>query len=106
MLEALINDDLVQMIGPIRQEILSGLKSKSQFHRLKTYLTAFPDVNIHTNDYTTAAQCYNICRSKGIQGSNTDYLICALSVRHQMAIFTTDKDFNNYSDYLPILIHK
>jgi hypothetical protein len=28
-----------------------------------------------------AAQFFNLCRSRGIQGSNTDFLICACSVK-------------------------
>ena len=104
-LASLIDDGLVQMIGPIRQEILSGVKSKKQFDQLQSYLTAFPDLDLQTVDYVKAAQFYNICKSNGVQGSNTDYLICALCVRYNLSIFTTDNDFLNFSDYIPITIY-
>ena len=42
---------------------------------------------------------------QGIQGSNTDFLICAVAVRHARAIFTTDKDFAGYARALPIRLH-
>ena len=103
-LKELINDVRVQMIGPIRQEILSGIKSKNQFKQLKSYLSAFPDLPLQTKDYELAAEYFNINRQKGIQGSNTDFLICALSSRYQIPIFTSDKDFISYNKNVPIVL--
>jgi predicted nucleic acid-binding protein len=96
----------VQMIGPIRQEILSGIRSESQFIKLQKHLESFPDLPILTEDYVKAAQFFNHCRSKGIQGSNTDFLICAVAVRNKFSIYTTDKDFGLFSKYIQIVLHK
>ena len=101
-LEKLISNFNVIMLGPIRQEILSGVKQQSQFRLLADYLRPFPDFNITSNDYETAAEFYNNLRKKGIQGSNTDYLICAVAANNDFNIFTTDKDFERYAKYLPI----
>lgn len=101
-LKELIKDVRVQMIGPIRQELLSGVKSEKQFELLKKHLATFPDLQIETVDYEKAAEFFNISRGKGIQGSNTDFLICALSYRHKMPIFTIDKDFELYRVNIPI----
>nr|AGS54022.1 PilT-like protein [uncultured bacterium contig00204]AGS54417.1 hypothetical protein [uncultured bacterium contig00180] len=49
-----------------------------------------------------AAEYSNICRKNGIQGSPTDFLLCAIACRYNMEIFTEDKDFLNYKKYLPI----
>lgn len=103
-LKALVADHRVEMIGPIRQELLSGIRNASQFERLQNHLTAFPDIPIETEDYEMAAKFYNLCRSKGIQGSNTDFLICAVAVRNHLAIFTTDKDFQLFAKHLPIVL--
>ena len=103
-LKELINDVRVQMIGSIRQEILSGIKSKDQFEQLKSYLSAFPDLPLQTQDYELAAEYFNINRQKGIQGSNTDFLICAVSSRVQIPIFTSDKDFISYKKNVPIVL--
>lgn len=46
-----------------------------------------------------------MARKKGIQGSNTDFLICAISSRHEMPILTTDKDFTNFQSVFPVLLH-
>ena len=50
-LRNLIQDHRVQMIGPIRQEILSGIRSESQFKKLQNHLKSFPDLPILTEDY-------------------------------------------------------
>ena len=105
-LRHIIRDHRTQMIGPIRQEILSGVRSKSQFKKLRKHLESFPDLPILTEDYVTAAQFFNHCRSKGIQGSNTDFLICAVAVRNKLSIYTTDKDFEIFSKYIQIVLHK
>ena len=105
-LQQLIQDHRVQMIGPIRQEILSGIRNDSQFNKLRKHLESFPDLPILTNDYVRAAKFFNLCRSKGIQGSNTDFLICAVAVRNKFSIFTTDKDFELFSKHIKIILHQ
>ncbi|MBL7203955.1 MAG: PIN domain-containing protein [Desulfobacteraceae bacterium] len=105
-LRHMIHDHRVQMIGPIRQEILSGIRSESQFKKLQKHLESFPDLPVLTEDYVTAAKYFNRCRSKGIQGSNTDFLICAMAVRNKFSIYTTDKDFDLFSKHIDIVLHK
>ena len=101
------NDDRrARMIGPIRQEILSGIRSESQFKKVRKHLESFPDFPILTEDYVTAAKFFNRCRSKGIQGSNTDFLICAAAVRNKFSIYTTDKDFEVFSKHIQIVLHQ
>lgn len=101
----LIREVRVQMIGPVRQELLSGIKSQVQFQKLRHHLRAFPDLEPAPRDYEHAAEFFNLCRGKGIQGSNTDFLICAIAARHKIPIFTTDADFTLYQTHLPIMLH-
>lgn len=98
----LLKDLRIALIGPIRQEILSGIPDHEQFIILKEHLDAFEDIPINTQDYIRAAEFYNLCRKKGIQGSHTDFLICSISVSNNLLIRTKDKDFYHYSNYLPI----
>jgi hypothetical protein len=105
-LTELVADLRVQLIGPIRQELLSGIKTKKQFSSLKKYLAAFPDLPLDSADFELAAEFFNLGRSKGIQGSNTDYLICAVAHRHRLPIFTTDQDFERYASVLPISLYQ
>jgi hypothetical protein len=105
-LRNLIADNRAEMIGPIRQEILSGVRGEGQFKELEGRLSAFPDLPLTSEDHVMAARFFNLCRAKGVQGSNTDFLICAVAVRHRLAIFTTDKDFTQYARHLPIVLHR
>lgn len=105
-LRNLIADHRVEIIGPIRQEILSGIREHAQFKKLERHLAAFPDIPIMTEDYVMAARFLNLCRVKGIQGSNTDFLICAVAARCRCVIYTTDKDFPLFAKHLPIALHK
>ena len=104
-LSELITDGQAKIIGPIRQEILSGYSDKKKFDNLKDKLDAFPNIPIEDSDFIVGAEFNNICRTNGIQGSHIDYLICSIASRLKMPIFTTDKDFDNYSKFLPIKLY-
>ena len=104
ILRDLIADGRVIMIGAIRQEILSGIKHQQQYEKLKDNLRAFPDLELFAEDYELAADYFNICRRQGIQGSNTDFLICAIANRRNYQILTTDDDFISFRQYLPIVL--
>ncbi|MCH8034788.1 MAG: PIN domain-containing protein [Bacteroidetes bacterium] len=98
----LIDEGRIVILGPIRQEILSGIKIKKQFELLKVYLKAFPNLNLEIKDYELATEFFNICKAKGVQGSNTDFLICAAAVNNNFSIYTSDKDFKLFKNYIPI----
>lgn len=102
----LVKELRAQLIGPVRQEILSGIKSIDQFTKLRDHLRPFPDLELTTEDFESAAEFYNLCRGKGVQGSNTDFLLCAVAVRHQIPIFTTDADFTFFQQHLPIKLYR
>ena len=89
-----IADGRVVMIGPIRQEILSGIKEQSQFVRLRTTLAAFRDESIATTEYEEAGRFYNICRSRGVQCGPIDILICAVAVRRKWNVLANDARLN------------
>lgn len=100
----LIRKSYVIMIGPIRQEILSGISDQNKFTQLKQNLESFKDFEITTDDYVCAAETFNLCRSKGIQGSHIDFLICSVAKNNDFSILTLDKDFVNYQKYIDIKI--
>ncbi|MEG4916373.1 type II toxin-antitoxin system VapC family toxin [Microcoleus sp. B7-D4] len=104
VLRDLIADGRVVLLGAIRQEVLSGVRYKEQFIRLQEYLRTFPDLELTTEDYELAAEFFNTCRSNGIQGSNTDFLLCAVAHRRGYSIFTTDKDFENFRSHIPVVL--
>lgn len=69
-------------------------------------LAAFPDGVLDAEVFVTAAQFLNLCRSKGIQGSNNDFIICACSMLWKMPILSKDQDFIGYRKVLPIELAK
>ena len=105
-LEELIREFRVSIIGPVRQEILSAICTEVQFEKLREILAAFPDLPISSEDYEEAARFYNRAMEKGIQGSNTDFLICAVAERHNLSIFTADGDFELFRKHLPVKLHQ
>ena len=105
-LHCLVSDFEATLIGAIRQELLSGIKDEKQYSLLRDLMRAFPDKPIEREDYERAAEFLNTCRSKGIQGTNTDFLICAVAARGGHPIFTMDEDFLRYAKHLPIRLHR
>ena len=105
-LAELVREGRATMLGPVRQELLSGVRVEEQFETLRGHLRAFPDVPLEAEDYEEAASFFNGCRAKGIQGSNTDYLICAAAARRGFGILTTDTDFVHFARILPIDLHR
>lgn len=65
-LQKLIEVGRVEIIGPIRQEILSGVKTEEQFDKLQKQLQAFHDILITTAEYELAAKYFNLCRKQGV----------------------------------------
>jgi hypothetical protein len=102
-LRRLIVTGRAAIIGPIRQEILSGIRDAGAFERLRDRLGAFPDEFLTTSDYE--AGFFNACRAKGVQGSNTDFLLCAASIRLRMPLLTTDGDFSRYATVIRLALH-
>lgn len=101
-LREIITDGRLSIIGPVRQEILSGISNENQFDSLKEYLSPFEDIPLSTEHFIKAAEFSNLCMKKGIQGSTTDFLICSIAYLENLKIFTTDLDFKYYKKYLPI----
>lgn len=104
LLRDLITDGRVALLGAVRQEVLSGIRQTEQFTHLRDYLRAFPDLELTAQEYELAAEFYNTCRSHGIQGANTDFLLCAVAHCHGYSILTTDRDFESFQVYIPVIL--
>lgn len=77
----MVRADAVQLLGPVRQELLSGAQPGERFEQLKEYLRFYPNLPLDEEDDETSASFYNRLRQRGIQGTGTDLLICAAAVR-------------------------
>jgi predicted nucleic acid-binding protein len=101
----LVRAEAVELIGPVRQELLSGAQPAGGFAQLRDYLRFYPNLPLNEEDDEMAASFYNELRQRGVQGTGTDLIICAASVRRGLKIFTTDTDFTHYARHIPIKLH-
>jgi hypothetical protein len=104
-LAELIREGRAQMMGAIRQELLSGIREEERFRKLRNYLRAFDEPDIEVADYEEAARVHNLCRARGIAGSAIDFLICAFAHRHGWHVFTTDRDFERYGRVIGLKLY-
>jgi predicted nucleic acid-binding protein len=101
----LIKEGRAKTIGLIRQELLSGIKTSSQYEKLRDALRSFSDEPVATADYEAAAKAGNDCRARGVAVPVSDILICAIAIAHDWSIFATDPDFKPYAKILPLKLH-
>ena len=90
-LKEAIRDGRVVIIGSVRQETLSGIKTAAQSEKVRTALGAFPDETLTTPHYEEAARFYNLCRSRGVECGPIDILICAVAAHMHYDILTYDQ---------------
>lgn len=105
-LAELIREGRAAIIGLIRQELLSGVKTSEQYEKLRVHLRSFPDEAVDTADYEEAAKFSNQCRAKGIAVFVVDMLVCGVAMNRGWSIFTTDPDFTMYRKALPVQLHR
>ena len=80
--------------GIVLQEVLSGLRSDTQFRELRAkLLAAFTIVPASVDDHVEAARLKNTCTSKGVNVSGIDCLIAASAIAGGHTLFAADADF-------------
>ena len=105
-LAELIKEGRIRMLGVVRQELLSGVKTPEQFEKLRIGLHNYPDVAISTADHEHAAKISNSCKARGItMVSIVDALICSVALDRNFSIFTTDPDFLHFTNVIPIRLY-
>jgi len=104
-LEELIRENRAQLIGPVRQELLSGISAPTQNESLRRQLRAFADEPLRLTDFERAAHVANECRRKGVASAFVDALLCAVAMERSWTIFTSDADFGHYAGVVPFSLH-
>lgn len=89
-----IQNGRVAMLGLLRQELLSGIKEKVQFDKVKVALDPYLDEPINTGDQECVARVYNECRNHGVEAGTVDLLICAVAVRRGWEVLSGDGSLN------------
>ena len=104
-LRELIADGRCTLLGVVRQEVLQGIRSAQQFDLVRRDLDEFPDLEVWSSDHVRAAQMFNRCKTRGVDPTTIDMLVCSLAERHKAAIFTLDRDFAGYSRVLGVKLY-
>jgi predicted nucleic acid-binding protein len=107
VLSRLINDENeIYLSGIILQEILSGITNHKLFTEIKNVLSEFPYIETRKEDYIYAAELGNLLRTKGITAGSFDFLIASLSIRNNLTLVTSDKDFFYISQHSDLKIYE
>ena len=100
--EQILNSAPIFITGIIFQEILQGIRSKSQFLRIEKYLRDFPFLETTRKVHEQAAGLFNISRGMGVQSQTVDCLIAASAIHYGCHLLTTDRDFSRISGFMPL----
>ena len=84
------------------QEILQGLKHEGTFTKVITYLDAFPLLSLNRSDFVAAAKLRRQAAAQGLTLSTPDCQIAAAAIQHHCTLLTTDKDFSNLAQLVPL----
>jgi predicted nucleic acid-binding protein len=79
-----------RIIGPIRQETLSGIQDPIAFSKTQSPLATFPDELLISVDFEEAARRFNLFRSSGLAAGPIDILIGAVALRRKWQVLTLD----------------
>jgi predicted nucleic acid-binding protein len=94
LLEKMIAEDWPPAVpGIVFQELLSGVRTESQFDGLRAAIAAFPVILATETHHVQAARISNACRQEGIACSAADALIASTTISLGGELFTADADF-------------
>jgi predicted nucleic acid-binding protein len=102
---ALVLAERAVLAGPIRQELLSGIRNSTFFQITKDQLQYYEHLLISLDDYDQAAVFANVLHAAGLATSPMDLILCAIAHRWGTPILTTDRDFELYSRHIPLELH-
>jgi predicted nucleic acid-binding protein len=92
---AIVRDTDITVPGLVITEVLRGVGSDQEAHRLEYLFGQFESAPpLDDRDYRDAARLYRHCRAKGVTiASTVACLIAQLAIRHRLGLVTRDRDF-------------
>lgn len=79
--------------GLVLQELLQGFRGPKARDAIVERFGALPLLVPDRSDHLEAAELRNACRRNGVQAGTIDALFVQLCIRHDLAMLTTDRDF-------------
>ena len=108
LLREAIQDGRVVIVGPVRQEVLSGIRHPAQFDKLRAALASYTDEPLTQLHFEEAARLFNLCQTRGVACGSTDILLCAVAVLQGFDLLTSDRALKRCIEVLKTdgLIHR
>jgi predicted nucleic acid-binding protein len=89
----LVAGDKIVLVGPIIQELLSGVREQAVFAQLEAGIRWFPLLDLDRSTYVAAARLTNRCLQDGYQPGAVDVLIAAACIERACPLLTADTHF-------------
>jgi predicted nucleic acid-binding protein len=86
-------DAALAVPGIVMQELLSGVRTEAEFHKLREDLAGFSLILATRDHHLHAARIVNACARHGVSCSTVDALIAAITLAGQGELLTTDRDY-------------
>lgn len=86
-------DQPIVVPGIVLQELLSGVRTETEYERLCDLMDGFPLMLATREHHLEAARIANTCRQAGISVSTVDCLIAAMAITTKSQLLTGDEDF-------------
>ena len=101
---ALDGEGEVYASGIILQELLQGFSGPKAAESIVERFGALPMLVPETTDHVRAAALRNECRRKGMQIGTIDALIAQLTIRYELQLLTSDRDFYHLAEHVPLTL--
>jgi len=100
-----VDNEPIGVPGIVLQELLSGVRTKKEFERLRKVLDPFTVLLATEEHHLLAATLYNTCKSNGLNVSPTDILIASTTMQCRGTLITSDGDFRRMSEHIDLSVH-
>lgn len=100
--DALSGSEVIVTTGLVLQELLQGFSGAKARTQIIERFAALPLLQPDRDDHIAAAALRNQCRQAGVQLGTIDALLASLSIRHDLTLLTTDKDFTHAARHCPL----
>jgi hypothetical protein len=95
VVDAMNDDEDLCICGPILMELLQGIRSEPQCHKVKQLLSPFRYLSTPRSTYLLAADIYRAASARGTPvRSAIDCIIAACAIENDVAILHRDNDFS------------
>jgi len=102
LVHAIESGETLLTTGLVLQELLQGFSGPRSRDQILDRFSPVPLLAPDRDDHVRAAELRNHCRRRGVQVGTIDALLAQLSIRHDLIMLTTDKDFRHIADHSPL----